>query len=147
MHSAFLSGLWLQVYRLTKLPGNFCLTIWTYPPGRWFFYEQILQVPKYIVFEPDSGDLEVHRLDGSGKYELRLPDEHQRYWIAEMGLSIGLWRGKRENRDGFWLRWWTQAGDLLLWGFEQVEQERVAKESALQRLAEMERRLRDAGID
>ena len=119
----------------------------THPPGKWFFYEQILQVPNYIIFEPDSGVLEVHRLDASGKYELRLPDERQRYWMAEMALSIGLWRGKRENRDGYWLRWWNEEGDLLLWGTEQVEQERAAKESALQRLAVLEQRLREAGID
>ena len=36
---------------------------------------------------------------------------------------------------------------LLLWGLEQVEQEQAAKESALERLAEMEQRLQDAGID
>ena len=28
----------------------------TYPPGKWFFYEQVLEVPNYIIFEPDSGE-------------------------------------------------------------------------------------------
>ncbi len=69
-------------------------------------------------------------------------------------VFIGVWSGKRENRDGYWLRWWDKQGNLLLWGFESVEQERREKEQerrekevALQRLADLEKRLRDAGIE
>jgi len=126
----------------------------TYPPGKWFYYEQILQVPNYIIFEPESGSLEVHRLDELGKYDLRISDENNRYWLDEIQLFIGVWQGRRENRDGYWLRWWDEAGNLLLWGTELVvqereakEQEREAKETALQRLEELEQRLRDAGIE
>ncbi len=49
----------------------------TYPPGKWFYYEQILQIPNYIIFEPQSGCLEVHQLDESG-YDLRSSDENNR---------------------------------------------------------------------
>ena len=126
----------------------------TYPPGKWFYYEQILQVPNYIIFEPESGSLEVHRLDESGKYDLRNPDENNLYWLDEMHFFIGVWEGKRENREGYWLRWWDEAGNLLLWGTELVirereakELEREAKETALQRLEELEQKLRDAGIE
>lgn len=44
-----------------------------------------------------------------------------------MELFIGVWQGKRENRQGYWLRWWDQDGNLLLWGSELVQQERLAK--------------------
>ncbi|MEL6164799.1 MAG: Uma2 family endonuclease, partial [Cyanobacteria bacterium J06628_3] len=125
----------------------------TYPPGKWFYYEQILRVPNYIIFEPESGTLEVHRLDKSG-YDLCNPDENNRYWLDEMNLFIGVWEGRRENREGYWLRWWDEAGNLLLWGTELVQQEREAKErereqkeTALQRLEELEKKLRDAGIE
>ncbi len=126
----------------------------TYPPGKWFFYEQILQVPNYIIFEPESGTLEVHCLDESGKYNLGSPNENNRYWLTQMKLFIGVWQGTRENREGYWLRWWDEGGNLLLWGTELVEQERQAKEkerqakeTALKRLEELEKRLRDAGIE
>lgn len=119
----------------------------TYPPGKWFYYEQILQIPNYIIFEPESGCLEVHQLDESGKYDLRSPSENNCYWLDEMQLFIGVWQGRRENREGYWLRWWDEAGNLLLWGTELVEQEREAKENALKRLEELEQRLRDAGIE
>jgi hypothetical protein len=119
----------------------------TYPPGKWFFYEEVLQVPNYLIFEPDSGVLEVHRLQDLRKYQLRSPDENNRYWLEEMELFIGVWEGKRENRQGYWLRWWDKEGNLLLWGFESVEQERREKDAALQRLQDLENRLRDAGIE
>ena len=94
--------------------------------------QQILQVPNYLIFEPDSGTLEVHRLDESGQYQLCSPEENQRYWLPEMDLFIGVWEGKRENRDSYWLRWWDATGKLLLWGVELVQQERQAKETAEQ---------------
>ncbi|WP_417033550.1 hypothetical protein [Dolichospermum planctonicum] len=62
-------------------------------------------------------------------------------------VFIGVWSGKRENRDGYWLQWWDKQGNLLLWGFESVEQERREKEAALQRLADLEKRLLNAGIE
>jgi Uma2 family endonuclease len=45
----------------------------TYPPGKWFFYEQILQVPNYAIFEPSTGALEVYRFDNLGRYEIQNP--------------------------------------------------------------------------
>jgi len=112
----------------------------TYPPGKWFFYERVLQVPHYVIFEPDTGELEVYQLDDSGRYQLQTPDANNRYWIAQMHLFLGPWHGTRENRAGYWLRWWDQKGDLLLWGAEQAQQ--LAERS--ERLAAQ---LRAAGIE
>jgi Putative restriction endonuclease len=39
------------------------------PVGKWFFYEQVLKIPTYVVFEPDWGLLEVYRLQ-AGRYQL-----------------------------------------------------------------------------
>jgi Uma2 family endonuclease len=93
----------------------------TYPPGKWFFYEQVLEVPNYVIFEPDKGELEVYQLDDSGQYQLLNPDANNRYWIAQMRLFLGVWQGTRENRTGYWLRWWNENGELLLWGSERSE--------------------------
>ncbi|KGF71484.1 hypothetical protein DO97_19300 [Neosynechococcus sphagnicola sy1] len=57
-----------------------------------------------------------------------------------MQLFLGVWQGSRENRDGYWLRWWDESGNLLLWGTEQVEQER-------QRTEQLAAQLRAAGIE
>lgn len=112
----------------------------TYPPGKWFFYERILKVPNYIIFDPNSGSLEMYRLHNTEQYILQEPDENQSYWIAQMNLYLGVWQGTRENRAGKWLRWWDEQGNLLLWGGELAEQER-------QRAEQLAAQLRAAGIE
>ncbi|NEO64954.1 MAG: Uma2 family endonuclease, partial [Moorea sp. SIO4G2] len=62
------------------------------------------------------------------------------YWIDEISLFLGIWQGTRENRTGYWLRWWDQQGELLLWGSELVIHER-------QRAEKLAAQLRAAGIE
>ncbi|BFM38688.1 Uma2 family endonuclease [Synechocystis sp. LKSZ1] len=119
----------------------------TYPPGKWFFYEQILQVPNYVLFDPQQGTLEVYRLDEGGHYQLRRANDQQCYWLEELQLFLGVWQGTRENRAGYWLRWWDAQDNLLLWGMELVALERQAKQTALERLALLEQRLRESGLE
>jgi Uma2 family endonuclease len=99
----------------------------TPPFGKWFFYEQVLQVPYYGIFEPESGDLEVYGLDGGGHYKSLIMEENGRYWIEPLQLFLGVWHGAWQDRSGYWLRWWDQADHLLLFSSEQLtqEQERV----------------------
>ncbi|WP_009633847.1 Uma2 family endonuclease [Synechocystis sp. PCC 7509] len=118
----------------------------TYPPGKWFFYEQILQVPFYIIFEPDGGLLEFYQLE-NGRYQLRQPDENGRHWIAEMGLFLGTWQGTKETRTGYWLRWWDETGNLLLWAVEQIEQERQTAAQERQQKERLIAYLQSQGID
>ncbi|MFB2939337.1 Uma2 family endonuclease [Aerosakkonemataceae cyanobacterium BLCC-F154] len=125
----------------------------TFPPGKWFFYERILQVPIYVIFAPATGLLELYRLQ-NGRYELEFPDEEGRHWLAEMNLFLGVWRGKKEERTGYWLRWWDAAGNILLWAVELVEQERQRAEQERQRAEQEHQRaeklaeyLRSQGIN
>jgi Uma2 family endonuclease len=119
----------------------------TYPPGKWFFYEQILQVLNYVIFTPATGALEVYRLGNDRRYRLQQPDESGQFWIAEMNLFLGVWQGERENRTGFWLRWWDEQRNLLLWGIEATEQERQRAEQERQRADRLAAQLRAAGIE
>ena len=108
-----------------------------YPYGKWYFYEQILQVPIYVIFHPLSEVLEVYALT-QGQYQQQQPDETGRYWIAPLGLFLGTWNGTKAEVTGCWLRWWDQSGLRLPWGIEQVVQERQRAEQERQR-AEQER--------
>ncbi len=110
-----------------------------YPYGKLWFYERILQVPLYVIFEPDRGTLEMRQLV-EGLYQVQQPDENGRYWIAAMNLYLGMWHGTKAERTGYWLRWWDENGNLLLWGTERLEQER-------QRVEQLESYLRAQGID
>ncbi|MBU7585938.1 MAG: Uma2 family endonuclease [Nostoc sp. TH1S01] len=109
----------------------------TFPYGKLYFYEQILQVPVYAIFNPYEVSLEVLRLE-NGRYVLQQPTESGQFWIPELELFLGIWRGTRLGMNIYWLRWWDEAGNLLLWSSEQAEQERQRAEQEHQR-AEQER--------
>jgi Uma2 family endonuclease len=109
----------------------------TYPYGKMWFYERILQVPLYVIFDAASGMLEVRRLIEK-RYEVQKPDVWGRYLIPELDLSLGVWQGRRLETTTHWLRWWDREGNLLLWGSEWIEQERQRAEQERQR-AEQER--------
>lgn len=102
----------------------------SYPPGKWFFYEQILKVPTYVVFNPASGQLEVYRLNAAGLYEMQTPDANGRYWIEELNLFLGLWEGTWQERTGLWLRWWTPEGVMLPFTSEKLVQEQERAQAA-----------------
>lgn len=109
------------------------LSIRAMPPyGKLFFYEQILQVPVYVIYEPLRGRLEVRSLQ-SGGYVLQTPDTAGRFWIEPLGLFLGVWRGERLTQTLNWLRWWDADGNLLLWSAEQAEAERQRAEAECQR--------------
>lgn len=110
-----------------------------YPYGKLYFYEQILQVPTYVIFDPGAGSLTVRCLQNQ-RYVLQTPNAAGHFWIPEMGLFLGIWYGKRLGQTINWLRWWDADGNLLLWSAEQVEQER-------QRAERLAAYLRSQGID
>ena len=118
----------------------------TFPPGKWFFYEQILQVPTYVLFSPITGELEVYQRQESS-YEIATPNAENRYWLGDMELFLGVWQGEKEGRNGFWLRWWNADGELLPWAVEQIEQERQRAEQERQRAERLAELLRSQGIN
>jgi Uma2 family endonuclease len=109
-----------------------------YPYGKWWFYERILKVPSYFIFQPEAGNLESYQLVAAEHYEPQDANPDGRYWLESLGLFIGVWQGTKADRTGYWLRWWNSAGNLLPWGTESVEQERQRTEQERQR-AEQER--------
>ena len=125
----------------------------TPPYGKLYFYEQILQVPTYVIYDPAMSHLEVRCLSEQ-RYVLQQANAEGRFWIPELELFLGIWPGERLTQTLNWLRWWDAEGNLLLWSSEQAEQERQRAEQAEAR-AEQERQraerlaelLRSQGID
>ena len=99
----------------------------TYPYGKWYFYETILKVPTYVIFEPVDGSLEVYHLRGE-KYQLATGNDQGLYWLESMGLYLGVWFGTKEERTGYWLRWWDKNAIMLPWAIEIIAQERLKAE-------------------
>jgi Uma2 family endonuclease len=108
--------------------------------GKMYFYEQVLQIPVYVIFDPEDGRLEIRTLDPSGKYEIQALDQNDRFLIESLSLYLGVWHGTRLDRTFYWLRWWDTSGNLLLWGTEKLEQKQELLEAEKQRadLAEQE---------
>jgi Uma2 family endonuclease len=115
----------------------------TFPYGKLYFYERILQIPTYVIFNPYEVTLEVLRLENS-QYILQEPSSG-RFWIPELKLFLGIWQGTRLGLNVSWLRWWDEAGNLLLWSSEQALLERQRAEEERQR-AEEERQRADNAI-
>lgn len=109
----------------------------TYPPGKWFYYERVLQVPSYAIFEPKTGRLEVYRLDDRDMYALQPANEDERYWLPEAELFLGVWEGSYQGSAGWWLRWWDAEGELLLWGDEKVAQQQQTIRKAIAKLTSL----------
>lgn len=117
-----------------------------FPYGKMFFYQNILQVPTYVLFDPASVTLHVFHLEGD-TYQLAVANEQNRFWIPAMQLFLGTWSGTRLGTTTHWLRWWDTEGNLLLWSSEkaaQAEQRAEAERQCGERLAA---KLRELGIN
>lgn len=114
-----------------------------YPYGKLYCYEQILQIPTYVIFDPYQVDLEVRRLQ-ENQYVLQSATVEGRYWIPEINLFLGIWYGTRLGSTMHWLRWWDEEGNLLLWSSEKAELERLRAEQEKQRAEQEKQRAQEA---
>jgi hypothetical protein len=113
------------------------------PYGKWYFYEKILQVPWYVIFDSSLGKLEVYHLEGK-HYKRQTRQQNGHYWIDSAKLFLGVWEGLKEDveRKTFWLRWWNAEGNQLPWQYENAKQLEIEKQEALEKAekAEIEKR-------
>ncbi|MGK7924083.1 MAG: Uma2 family endonuclease [Spirulina sp.] len=95
-------------------------------PTKWEVYEEILQVPYYVVYDRYANQFLGFALR-SGKYEaLELPEG--RLWLEELELGLGLWQGNYEEVEGLWLRFYDRRGNWIPTPEERAELEEQEKE-------------------
>jgi Uma2 family endonuclease len=100
-------------------------------PPKWEVYEQILQVPYYVVYDRYKDILRAYRL-AQGRYEaLEIVDE--RIGMPELKAGLGLWHGEYQGITRKWLRWLDTDGSWI-----QTPEEKVVR---------LEQRLRELGVD
>lgn len=104
----------------------------TQRPGKFWVYEQIIRPVFYAIYEVQKASVEVYILV-AGHYQLIPANERGHYPISPLGVELGIWQGRYQNSELPWLRWWDEQGNLLLTGWEQVEQERQLTEQERQR--------------
>ncbi len=121
------------------------------PPTKWEVYEQILQIPNYVVFDENTRLIKLFQLIDGAYQQTAL--SQSLIWIDDVQLSLGLWHGdwNKSSRSHWWLRWYDRLGKLIPTPEEVQEQ---GKELAQQQ-TEIERqradrlaaRLRELGLD
>lgn len=116
-------------------------------PGKFWVYEQAIRVPYYAIYEVQKAQVEVyHLLDAT--YQLMMPNERGHYFIAPMGVELGIWQGWYPNAELPWLRWWDAQGNLLLTGEERAEVERQKRQLLVEKLRLLSpEQLNELGID
>jgi Uma2 family endonuclease len=101
-------------------------------------YEQILETPEYVVYDPETEKLRGWRLT-RGQYVPMKPNEQGWLWSIELGLWLGVVEHKfvEQARPVKALRFFDEQGQLLLTQAEAAEQ-RAEAEAEARRAAEQE---------
>ncbi|MGI0493794.1 Uma2 family endonuclease [Alkalinema pantanalense CENA528] len=107
------------------------------PPSKFTVYEQILQIPNYLIFNETDRQLRYFRLENGQYEEQSIATQNPRIWIPEINLGLGLWNGTFRGIPQDWLRWCDADGNWLL---TETEIERQAR-------SRLEAYLRSQGID
>lgn len=117
--------------------------------GKFWVYEQAIRIPFYAIFDGWKDSLEVYHLV-DGRYAKMQPNDRGHYPISPMTVEIGL----QQVGTTSWLRWWDDAGNLLLTGDERAvqaeaiaEQERLIANQERQQKEKLAHYLRSIGID
>jgi hypothetical protein len=112
------------------------------PPTKWYVYEQILQVPYYLVFSRDPNQLRLFHWQ-AGRYQMIASTEGS-FWLPELQLGIGLWYGNYQGLTRYWLRWYDAQQQWIPTPMEQLEQENQRAEQESQRAEQESQRTEQA---
>jgi Uma2 family endonuclease len=100
------------------------------PPLKWEVYEQILQVPFYVVYDRYENHLRVFERQ-DGRYQL-VDLTEPRFWFEALQVGLGVWSGFYAGTEGLWLRWYDEQGNWLLTPEESSKQATQQAEQATQ---------------
>jgi Uma2 family endonuclease len=107
-------------------------------------YEQTFRTPDYFVFDPfEPNSLEGWHLNAR-HYQSLEPNDRGWLWCEALDLWLGTWEGTIQRQSGAWLRFFDQAGNVLLLPEEaaqqRAEEERQRAEEERQRAEEERQR-------
>ncbi len=109
-------------------------------PTKWMVYEQILQIPYYVIFDRHTNEVQFFKLT-QGSY-LKIPSPTHTLWFPELELGLGRWEGVYDGWKRQWIRWYDKDDRWIPTSAERAAQERQRAEQERQR-AEQERQRAD----
>jgi Uma2 family endonuclease len=113
------------------------------PPHKWIVYEQVLQVPHYLVFSRYSNRLRDFKLVNGRYQEQTLDRGSPRAWLPDLGIGMGVWQGEFEGITRQWLRWYDESGNWIL---TPAEREALRAENAEAKVYEIANNLLQMGM-
>jgi Uma2 family endonuclease len=95
-------------------------------------YDRIFRTPDYFVFNPfDANSLQGWHLDSSLGYQPLVPNEQGWLWCQTLGFWLGTWEGTIDRETAVWLRFYDEAGNLVLLPEEAAQQQlEIAQQQA-----------------
>jgi Uma2 family endonuclease len=91
------------------------------PPGKLEVYENYLKVPHYIVYSRYTRRLRYFQWTDGQYQEQSLQPSNPLIWLEDLGIGLGIWQGKFDEVEGYWLRWCDLVGNWLLTDTELAE--------------------------
>ena len=92
-------------------------------------YELIFRTPDYFVFDPfNPNSLQGWHLDASQHYQPLVVNDRGWLWCEALGFWLGTWEGTIDRETAIWLRFYDEAGNLVLLP-EEAAQQRADEES------------------
>ncbi|BBD54103.1 Uma2 family endonuclease [Planktothrix agardhii] len=76
-------------------------------------YQNQVRVPEYFWFDPFKPDDLAGFILINGSYEPIFPDQFNRLFSQQLGLSLVRWSGVYKTVETVWLRWATSEGEIL----------------------------------
>jgi len=89
---------------------------------QWQVYEQILQIPYYAIYDCYKNQLQVFQLKGN-RY-CPLDTSTGRLGLEELGLGLGLWRGRYQDVGGLRSRGCDRENHWIATPSERAQRER-----------------------
>ncbi|MEC4811715.1 MAG: Uma2 family endonuclease [Scytonema sp. PMC 1069.18] len=115
--------------------------------GKFWIYETVIKPSYYVIFEVKKASVEIYELF-AGQYIKVSPNSRGHYPIKVLDTELGIWQGHfLLDKELSWLRWWDEAGNLLLTGDERAKAERQRAENAEKENARLREQLGSLGVD
>ncbi len=103
-------------------------------------YEKVFRTNDYFIVDPDDHRIQGWHLVGDFYVEIT-PDERGWFWCAELGMWLGNWQGKFQEKVNTYARFFDERGELVPLFSEAAEAERRIAEAERKRMeAERQRR-------
>lgn len=97
-------------------------------------YERTFQTHEYFIYDPDSEKLQGWRLGKNHRYRPIKPNDKGRLWCEKLGLWLGTWTGKFQDKENVYLRFFDKDGNLVPtadeWGLAEQQRAETEKQRA-----------------